>query len=95
MFYRITTYSHPEHRQDEIVAWVQGKTEEVRAIDGLVAVDVFQALPNEGVIVASYDDEAAFVAASGTVKAILGELAQFLSGPPVTLSGTAFWTTRA
>jgi len=95
MFYRVTTYDYPENRQDEIVAWVQTKTAEVRAIDGLVAVDVFEALPGEGVIVAAYENEESFDAASDTVKSVLGDLAQFLSGPPVTASGVPFWTTRS
>ena len=38
--------------------------------------------------------EAAFEAASGTVKEILGELGTFLSGPLVTAAGVPYWSTR-
>lgn len=95
MFYRVTRYEYAEDKQDEIVDWIGTITDRVREIEGLVAVDVFGALPGESVIVASYEDEPAFEAASGTVMSVLGELGQFLSGPPETLSGSPFWTTRA
>ncbi len=95
MFFRVTNFEYPEDQRDEIEAWVHTKTEQVRAIGGLVAVDVFEAMPGEGVIVASYDNEGAFDSAQATVGAILAELAQYLKGAPVTLSGNAFWTTRA
>ena len=94
MFYRVTTYQFTPGSEGDIAAWVDTKTDEVRAIEGLIAVDVFNAAPGNGVIVASYEDEAAFEAAAGTVAAVLGELASFLTGPPTTLSGVPFWTTR-
>lgn len=94
MFYRVTTYQYPDGRQGDIAAWVDTKTETVRAIEGLIAVDVFNAEPGLGVIVASYEDEDAFIAAAPTIKAVLGELASFLTGPPTTMAGVPFWTTR-
>lgn len=94
MFYRVSTYEYPEDRQAEIETWAHTKTELVRRIDGLIAVDVFEAVPGEGVIVASYEDEAAFSGGSATVKSVLGDMAQFLTAAPVTASGTPFWTTR-
>ena len=46
-------------------------------------------------VVAAYDSEEAFDAVSETVTAMLGELGQFLTSPPMTSSGTVDWTTRA
>lgn len=94
MFYRVTRYEFEESHQGDIAAWVDTKTEAVRSIEGLIAVDVFNAGPGEGVIVASYEDEAAFAAASATIAAVLGELGSFLTGPPRTWDGVPFWTTR-
>jgi len=94
MFYRITNYEHAPERQEEILDWVATKTELVRAVEGPIAVDVFQAMPGESVIVAAYDDQEAYEAASDTIGGVLGELGQFLARPPVTTSGTPFWTTR-
>ena len=94
MFYRVTQYEFPPGREGDIAAWVDTKTERIRNIEGLIAVDVFNAMPGRAVIVASYQDEAAFESASSIIAETLGELAQFLSGPPTTLSGVPFWTTR-
>lgn len=94
MFIRVTTYEFQPGREGDIAAWVDTKTDEVRAIAGLIAVDVFNAEPGRGVIVASYEDHASYEAAAGTIARILGELATFLTAPPVTKSGTTFWSTR-
>lgn len=94
MFIRTTTYEFQPGREGDIAAWVDTKTEEVRAVPGLIAVDVFNADPGRGVIVASYEDQDSYEAAAGTIGGILGELASFLSAPPMTAAGTTFWTTR-
>ncbi len=94
MFYRVTTYEFEPEREDEIASWTATKTEQVRSIDGLVAVDVFNAEPGLGVIVAAYEDRDAFETASATIASVLGELGAFLNAPPNTRSGAPFWTTR-
>ena len=94
MFYRVTSYEFPPGREGDIAAWVDTKTEKIRGIEGLIAVDVFNAAPGRGVIVAAYEDEENYEAASPVVTAVLGELAQFLTGAPATMSGVPFWTTR-
>lgn len=95
MFYRVTTYRFAEGRDGDIAAWVDTKTDQVRAIDGLHAVDVFNSSPTEGVIVASYESDEAYEAAATTIASVLGELGAFLTEPPATRSGVPFWTTRA
>ena len=94
MFYRVTEYHFPPEREGDIAAWADTKTETVRGIDGLIAVDAFTAAPGQGVIVAAYENEDAFQAGSSTVSNVLGDLAQFLSGTPETKSGVPFWTSR-
>ena len=94
MFYRVTRYEYPEERYDEILAWADSKADQIRAIDGLQSVDTFVAGPGEGMIVAAYDSEDHFNAAADTVMAILGDMGQFMTSPPMTSSGTVDWTTR-
>ena len=94
MFYRVTRYEFSPERYDDILAWADTKADEIRAIDGLQSVDTFVAGPGEGMIVAAYDSEAHFNAAEATVMAILGDMGQFMSSPPMTSSGTVDWTTR-
>ena len=95
MFYRVTRYEYPEEKYDEILAWAETKTEILRGIDGLQSVDTFVSGPGEGIVVAAYDSEDAFNAASETVMAVLGEMGQFTTSPPMTSAGTVDWTTRA
>jgi hypothetical protein len=94
VFYRVTNYHYSEGLQGDIAAWADSKTDQVQAIEGLIAVDAFNATPTDAIIVASYEDEAAFEAAAPTVAAVLGELGQYLTAPPTTWSGSPFWTTR-
>ena len=88
MFYRVTKYSFEDERYDEILAWSETVRVSIEGIDGLQHVDVFRSAPGEGMIVAAYDSEAAFTAASETVTAVLGEMGQFMTSPPHTYSGT-------
>ena len=94
MFYRVTTYEFEPGLEGDIAAWADTKTAEVRAIEGLIAADAYNTSPGRGVIVAAYENETAFEAAAGTIAAVLGDLRRFLNGPPATMSGLPFWTTR-
>ena len=95
MFYRVTRYEYPEERYDEILAWANTKTDQLRAINGLQSVDTFQSGPGEALIVAAYDSEDDYNAVADTVMAMLGEMAQFMTSAPMTSSGTVDWTTRS
>ncbi len=88
MFYRVTKYNFEDDRFDELLAWGETVRSSIEGIDGLSYVDVFRSEPGEGMIVAAYEDEAAFNAASETVTAVLGDMAQFMTSPPHTHSGT-------
>ncbi len=88
MFYRVTTYKFEDERFDELLAWGETVRASIEGIDGLQHVDVFRSAPGEGLIVAAYDDEAAFDAASQTVATVLADMGQFMTSPPHTHSGT-------
>ncbi len=88
MFYRVTKINFDADRFDEIVAWRETKRAAIEDIKGLWHIDVFRSEPGEGMIVAAYEDEAAFTAASETVTAVLGDMGQFMTSPPHTHSGT-------
>jgi heme-degrading monooxygenase HmoA len=88
MFTRVTKYNFEDERFDEILAWGETVRASIEDINGLRHVDVFRSAPGEGMIVAVYQDEAAFTAVSETVTAVLGEMGQFMTSPPHTYSGT-------
>ena len=90
MYYRVTKINFDADRFDEIVAWGETKRAAIEGIKGLGHVDVFRSEPGEGMIVTAYESEAAYTAASETVTAVLGEMAQFMTATPHTHSGT--WT---
>lgn len=88
MFYRVTKINFDADRFDEIVAWRETKRAVIEDIKGLWHIDVFRSEPGEGMIVAAYESEAAFTAASETVTAVLGDMVQFMTSTPHTHSGT-------
>ena len=88
MFYRVTTYSFDEDRYDEALDWTETVRPKIEGIDGLLHVDTFVSDPGEAVIVAAYENEEAFTAASETVMSLMGDMAQFMTSAPHTYSGT-------
>lgn len=87
MFYRVTKYNFADERFPEILAWGESVRAKIEAIAGLRHVDVYRSAPGEGMIVASYESENAFNAASDTVTSVLGEMGQFMNGAPQTHAG--------
>jgi len=88
MFYRVTKINFDDERFDEIIAWGETMRASIEGIHGLWHVDTFRSAPGEGMIVAAYENEAAFTTASETVTAVLSDMAQFLTSSPHTHSGT-------
>ena len=88
MFYRVTKYNFDEGRYDEMLAWAETIRAQVEGIDGMHHADMFRSAPGEGMIVAEYEDEASFTASADTVAEVLGGMAQFMTSPPHTHSGT-------
>lgn len=87
MFYRVTKYNFDDARFDEVLAWGETVRSKIEAIDGLLFVDTYRSAPGEGMIVAAYDNEGAFMSASETVASVLGDMAQFMTSTPHTHSG--------
>ncbi len=92
MFYRVTKYNFDEERFDELLAWGETVRAQVEGIDGMRHADMFRSAPGEGMIVAVYNDEASYTAAADTVAEVLGGMAQFMTSPPHTHSGTVDMT---
>jgi len=88
MFYRVTKYNFDDARFDEILAWGETARAKIEGIDGILHVDSYRSAPGEGMIVAAYESEDAFNAASETVNSVLGDMGQFMTGAPHTHSGT-------
>jgi heme-degrading monooxygenase HmoA len=88
MFYRVTKYNFDEDRFDEQMAWAETVRESIESIAGFHHAHVFRSAPGEAMIVAAYEDEASFEAASETVMAVLAGMAEFMTSEPHTHSGT-------
>ena len=88
MFYRVTKYNFDDARFDEILAWGESVRATIEGITGLSHVDSFRSAPGEGMIVAAYESEEAFDAASDTVSSVLSDLGPFMTSAPHTHSGT-------
>jgi hypothetical protein len=88
MFYRVTKYNFDDERYDDILAWGETVRAKIEGIDGMLYVDAYRSAPGEGMIVAAYESENAFSAASATVSEVLSGMGQFMSGAPHTHSGT-------
>ncbi len=93
MFTRVTKYNFEDERFDEILAWGETVRASIEGINGLRHVDVFRSAPGEGMIVAVYQDEAAFTAASETVTTVLGEMGQFMTHRRTLILGP--WISRS
>lgn len=92
MFYRVTKYNFDDARFDEILAWGESVRDQIEGIAGMIHVDSYRSAPGEGMIVAAYESEDAFNAASETVMSVLGDLGQFMTSAPQTHSGTVDMT---
>ena len=92
MSYRVTQYNFDDARFNEILAWGESVRAQIEGIAGMIHVDTFRSASGEGLIVAAYESEDAFNAASETVKSILGDMGQFMTSAPHTYSGTVDMT---
>jgi hypothetical protein len=88
MFYRVAHLQFEEERFSELADWAENVRPRVEAVDGLRFADLARTGPGEGMIVAGYDDEDSFQAAAETIARVLGEMAEFLTGPTQINAGT-------
>ena len=72
----------------ELADWAERVRPRVEAVDGLNFADLVRTGPGGGMIIAGYDDEDSFQAAAETIAGVLGEMAEFLTGPPHIDAGT-------
>jgi len=82
MYYRMTRLHWNEDRYDDVMALAESMRDRVEAIDGLVFAELAKTGKAEGMIIAGYESEADYQAASGEVASILGELARLLTSVP-------------
>jgi hypothetical protein len=77
-----------EDRYDEVVSLAESMRDRVEAIDGLMFAELARTGDGEGMIIAAYQSEADYQAASEEVASILGELARLLTSTPHGHEGT-------
>jgi hypothetical protein len=88
MFYRMTRLHFEEDRFDDLISLSESMRDRVEAIGGLKFADFAKTGEGEGMIIAAYEDESDYHAASGEVTAVLGEMATYLTSTPHGHEGT-------
>ncbi len=79
MFYRMTRLHFEEDRFDDLIALSESLRDRVEAIGGLKFADLTKTGEGEGMIIAAYEEESDYQAASEEVAAILDEMAVYLT----------------
>jgi len=92
MFYRMTRIHFEDARFDDLLTWAETARARVEALDGFMFADIVRTGPGEGMVVAAYESEASFQAASATVAGVVGEMAEFLTSEPHTHAGTVAYS---
>ena len=82
MYYRVTTYGFDTTRFDEFMALADTFREDLKAIDGLEMIHSCQTDGGEGMIIARYDNKESATSAQPKVRAILGQMASFMTSQP-------------
>ena len=75
MSYRITEISFDSSKKDDLFAYVDKQTEQIKAVNGLQLVHVIDIDEGQSVIIALYDSEESPVAAIERVQGIFKEWA--------------------
>ncbi len=88
MYYRMTRLHWSEDRYDDVVSLAESMKDRVEAIGGLLFAELAKTGDGEGMIIAAYQSEDDYQAASGEVASILGELARLLTSTPHGHEGT-------
>ncbi len=88
MFYRMTRLHWSADRYDDVVSLAESMRSEVEAISGLMFAELATTGEGEGMIIAAYQSEADYQAASAEVASILGQLGRLLTSTPHGHQGT-------
>ena len=91
MYYRVTNLSFDVSRRDEFIAHADTLRDEMKSINGLESVRMCEVGEGELVGMARYDSEKSATAAQPQVQSILGQLADFMTGPPDSRVGSVIW----
>jgi len=88
MFYRMTRLHWSADRYDDVVSLAESMRSRVEAISGLLFAELATTGEGEGMIIAGYQSEADYQAASEEVASILGQLGRLLTSTPHGHQGT-------
>jgi hypothetical protein len=88
MYYRMTRLHWSEDSYDDVMSLAESMRDRVEAIKGLMFAELAKTGEGEGMIIAAYESEATYKAASGEVASILGELGRLLTSTPHGHEGT-------
>ena len=83
MYARITSYTFNSETTDAMVERMETVKPKVKAVQGVISVHTCWCDDGTGVTIAIFESQAAADAAMPQVKAIWGELAEFLTSAPV------------
>lgn len=92
MFYRMTRIHFEDDNFDDLLTWAETARARIEALDGFLFADIVVTGPGEGMVVAAYDSEGSFQAASTAVAGVVGEMAQLLTSEPHTHQGTVAYS---
>ena len=88
MYYRMTRLHWSEDHYNDVMSLAESMRDRVEAIGGLMFAELAKTGEGEGMIIAAYQSEADYQAASGEVASILGELTRLLTSTPHGHEGT-------
>lgn len=88
MYYRMTRLHWSEDRFDDVLSLSESMRDRVEAIRGLLFAELATTGEGEGMIIAAYQSEADYQAASEEVASIFGELGRLLTSTPHGHEGT-------
>ncbi|MEA1903874.1 MAG: hypothetical protein U9N56_10135 [Actinomycetota bacterium] len=88
MYYRMTRLHWSEDRYEDVMSLAESMRDRVEAIGGLMFAELAKTGEGEGMIIAAYQSEADFQAASEEVASILGRLSRLLTSTPHGHEGT-------
>lgn len=89
MFYRMSRLHFKDEDFDDLLGWAESVRPTVEEIDGLVFADIVRTGSGEGMVLAGYEKESYYEAASETVSELFDVMARFLTDRPHTHAGTA------
>ena len=88
MYYRMTRFHFEEDSFPALVEWAESIRGRIEAIDGLVFADLIRGGATDGMVIAAYQNEEGYQAASDLVATLLDEMTTHLTAAPHGHDGT-------